>query len=101
MARPPLGYDALQRQLFLQNRLTGKIVCNFNYSALPSVTLVEFQLNKFLGIEFYGLSLVHGFNLPIAVVPEGDSRDHCRSTGCMVDMNERCPSELQGASSGA
>ncbi|KAL0324141.1 UNVERIFIED_CONTAM: G-type lectin S-receptor-like serine/threonine-protein kinase [Sesamum calycinum] len=79
---------------------TGKILCNFNYSALPSVTLVEFQLNKFLGIEFYGLSLVHGFNLPIAVVPEGDSRDHCRSTGCMVDMNERCPSELQVTSVG-
>ncbi|KAK4435527.1 PR5-like receptor kinase [Sesamum alatum] len=77
---------------------TGKVECDW-YSP-TSTTLVEFQLDGSQGMDFYVLSLVNGFNLPILVVPEGDSRDNCTSVRCVADLNERCPSELRVTTAG-
>ncbi|XP_020230924.1 G-type lectin S-receptor-like serine/threonine-protein kinase LECRK3 isoform X2 [Cajanus cajan] len=69
---------------------SGEVQCNGNGSS-PPVTLVEFTTDS-NGMDFYDVSLVDGFNVPVAVVP-GDSK--CKSTGCAVDLNQVCPTEMK------
>lgn len=54
------------------------------------VTLVEFTLNGDGGKDFYDVSNVDGFNLPVSIVPEAS----CPTTSCGVDINAECPAEL-------
>ncbi|KAL5976460.1 hypothetical protein ACLOJK_020793 [Asimina triloba] len=63
-------------------------------AAKPPATLAEFTLNGADGLDFYDVSLVDGYNLPMLVVPQGGS-GNCTTTGCLVDLNGRCPSELR------
>ncbi|KAL6578876.1 hypothetical protein OROMI_009092 [Orobanche minor] len=42
-------------------------------------------------MDFYDISLVNGFNLPLVLEPS----DRCQSTGCPNDLNQICPSELR------
>ena len=41
----------------------------------------------------YAVSLVDGFNLPIAVTPSATS---CHEASCPVNLNAICPAPLQG-----
>ncbi|XP_058217713.1 thaumatin-like protein 1b isoform X4 [Rhododendron vialii] len=72
---------------------TGKLECSGN-SGQPPATLVEFSINVSSGLDFYDVSLVDGYNLPILVVPQGGTGDDCKTTGCMVDLNGLCPWDL-------
>jgi hypothetical protein len=63
-------------------------------SAIPPATLAEFTLNGANGLDFYDVSLVDGYNLPITVEPSGGG-GNCTTTGCLVDLNGACPSELK------
>lgn len=64
--------------------------------AAPPATLAEFTLNGANGLDFYDVSLVDGYNLPMLVVPQGGgSGGNCSTTGCVVDLNGACPSELK------
>ncbi|XP_057779261.1 thaumatin-like protein 1b [Salvia miltiorrhiza] len=69
---------------------SGRVECN-GAGGTPPVTLVEFTLAGDGGKDFYDVSLVDGFNLPVRVSPSGGN---CPSTGCPADMNMSCPSEL-------
>ncbi|CAH1453283.1 unnamed protein product [Lactuca virosa] len=84
----------------------GKIECN-GTSYIPPVTIAEFSVNQFQGQDFYDVSLVDGFNLPILVEATGGSgfgfgfgsgsgsgSGSCAKTGCVDDLNQRCPTEL-------
>lgn len=62
--------------------------------AAPPVTLAEFTLGTG-GDDFYDVSLVDGYNVPMLVAPQGGSGLNCSSTGCVVDLNGSCPSELK------
>ncbi|CAO2831312.1 unnamed protein product [Amaranthus hypochondriacus] len=72
---------------------TGSVVCSGS-GARPPATLVEFTLNGSDGLDFYDVSLVDGYNLPLMVRPVGGS-GNCTSTSCMVDLNGSCPTELR------
>lgn len=69
----------------------------------PPATLAEFQLAGFGGKDFYDISLVDGYNLPMSVTPVpgtfvvSDPNDpyDCGSPGCTSDLNATCPAELQ------
>ncbi|OVA19848.1 Thaumatin [Macleaya cordata] len=71
--------------------------------AAPPATLAEFTLNGAGGFDFYDVSLVDGYNLQMLVVPQGGSGGggggNCNTTGCLVDLNGMCPSELKVLSS--
>ncbi|XP_042040081.1 thaumatin-like protein 1b [Salvia splendens] len=100
------------RTLCSQDPATGKFACTTadcgsgtvecsGAGAVPPATLAEFTLNGAGGLDFYDVSLVDGYNLPMLVVPQ--SGGNCSSTGCVGDLNESCPSELKvvgGASGG-
>ncbi|XP_054796403.1 pathogenesis-related thaumatin-like protein 3.5 isoform X1 [Prosopis cineraria] len=73
---------------------SGKVECAGN-GATPPATLAEFTLNGDGGLDFFDVSLVDGYNVPMLVVPQGGSGDNCSSTGCVVDLNGACPSELK------
>jgi hypothetical protein len=72
---------------------SGALQCNGG-GAAPPASLAEFTLDGSGGMDFFDVSLVDGYNLPMLVQP---SSPGCPDTGCLVDLNERCPSELSSA----
>ncbi|XP_023512919.1 thaumatin-like protein 1b isoform X1 [Cucurbita pepo subsp. pepo] len=79
---------------------SGKVECDGG-GAKPPATLAEFTLNGADGLDFYDVSLVDGYNLPMLVVAKGGTRGGCAATGCLVDLNGACPSELRVARGGS
>ncbi|CAN6554639.1 unnamed protein product [Malus baccata var. baccata] len=73
---------------------SGKIECAGG-GAKPPATLAEFTLDGADGLDFYDVSLVDGYNLPMLVVPRGGTRGGCSPTGCLVDLNGKCPRALR------
>lgn len=78
---------------------SGQVECN-GAGAAPPATLAEFTLNGASGQDFYDVSLVDGYNVPMIVEASGGS-GACASTGCLADLNRRCPTELQAEGGGA
>ncbi|KAK8270275.1 hypothetical protein V6Z11_D11G183300 [Gossypium hirsutum] len=72
---------------------TSRPECSGNSSI--QATLAEFYFNSSVGSDFYDVSLVDGFNLPLMISPHGGTGDDCNSTGCVADLNGDCPSELK------
>ncbi|XP_062218966.1 thaumatin-like protein 1b isoform X2 [Phragmites australis] len=67
--------------------------------AAPPATLAEFSMDGSGGMDFYDVSLVDGYNLPVLVAPQGAAAGgNCAPTGCMVYLNGACPAELRVAS---
>ncbi|XP_019422843.1 PREDICTED: thaumatin-like protein 1b [Lupinus angustifolius] len=72
---------------------SGEVNCNGN-GAAPPATLAEFTLGSGSQQDYYDVSLVDGYNVPMLVEASGGS-GACATTGCGADMNRRCPSELR------
>ncbi|KAJ6769544.1 hypothetical protein OIU79_020401 [Salix purpurea] len=69
---------------------SGKLECSGSFGAPPATwAAITLGLN---GLDYYDVSVVDGFNLPLLVVPSGQN---CSSTGCIGDVNESCPTELE------
>ncbi|XP_058772698.1 pathogenesis-related thaumatin-like protein 3.5 [Vicia villosa] len=69
-------------------------------NAIPPASLAEFTLNGAGGLDFFDVSLVDGYNLPILIEPHGQTDGgNCTATGCSVDLNAACPTELKVMSS--
>lgn len=86
---------------------SGKVECA-GAGAKPPATLAEFTLNGAGGLDFYDVSLVDGYNLPMLVIARGKGRraanassasGSCSATGCLVDLNGACPGSLRVARS--
>ncbi|KAL3580772.1 hypothetical protein D5086_018607 [Populus alba] len=73
---------------------SGKVEC-LGSGAQPPATLAEFTLNGADGLDFYDVSLVDGYNLPMLVIPKKVTRGGCGATGCLIDLNGACPKELR------
>ncbi|KAI8032083.1 Thaumatin-like protein 1 [Camellia lanceoleosa] len=71
---------------------SGQVECH-GAAATPPATLAEFTLGSGTQ-DFYDVSLVDGFNLPMIVDSNGGSGP-CRSTGCAADLIRQCPNELR------
>ncbi|RZC55209.1 hypothetical protein C5167_014059 [Papaver somniferum] len=100
------------RTLCTQDSTTGKFTCVTGdcgsgqiecagRGAVPPATLAEFTLNGSGGLDFYDVSLVDGYNIQMLVVPKSGSAGtgNCNTTGCLVDLNGMCPTELKVLSS--
>ena len=72
---------------------SGQLECN-GAGANPPATLAEFTLGSGGSQDYYDVSLVDGYNLPMVVEGSGGS-GACTSTGCVTDLNRRCPAELK------
>lgn len=59
-------------------------------SGKPPASLAEFTL---AATDFYDVSLVDGFNVPVVVTPL-NGRGNCSVAGCDGDLRPNCPKEL-------
>ncbi|VDH98798.1 uncharacterized protein [Mytilus edulis] len=70
---------------------------NHHSTGEPPASLAEITLNS--PQDFYDLSLVDGFNIPLTLKPTsrygGGNAYWCKEAYCRTDMNAICPSELQ------
>jgi hypothetical protein len=106
-------------------RFWGRTGCNFNSAGVgscqtgdcgnklachgaggnPPASLMEITLNGASGLDFYDVSLVDGYNLPVSMGPiagtgSGKASPYsCAVAGCVSDLNKICPAELQVHSS--
>ncbi|KAL0438407.1 UNVERIFIED_CONTAM: Thaumatin-like protein 1 [Sesamum latifolium] len=71
---------------------SNQIECN-GAGATPPATLAEFTIGSG-NPDFYDVSLVDGYNVPMIIQPAGGS-GACGSTGCVTDVNRMCPNELR------
>ncbi|XP_040384095.1 thaumatin-like protein 1b [Oryza brachyantha] len=83
---------------------SGDVQCNGG-GAAPPATLAEFTLDGSGGLDFFDVSLVDGYNLPMLVTPLGASASSsapssgkCAATGCVAELNGACPADLRVAS---
>ncbi|KAI3889667.1 hypothetical protein MKX03_007689 [Papaver bracteatum] len=67
----------------------GLLRCN-SYGQPPN-TLAEYALNQWNNLDFFDISLVDGFNVPMDFSPTGG----CRGIRCAADINGQCPNELR------
>ncbi|TKY70339.1 Thaumatin protein 1 [Spatholobus suberectus] len=107
VAVPPAWSGRLWGRTLCSYDITGKfscitgdcgsstVECGGGNPTLP-VTQAEFTLNGADGLDSFHVSLVDGFNLPMRVEPAGGTgAGNCRATGCVVDLNVACPTELK------
>ncbi|CAN6205208.1 unnamed protein product [Urochloa humidicola] len=70
---------------------SGEVECR-GRGAAPPATLAEFTLGGGGTKDYYDVSLVDGYNLPMVVEAAAGG---CPVTGCVADLNDRCPAELR------
>ncbi|KAB2035036.1 hypothetical protein ES319_D04G124600v1 [Gossypium barbadense] len=74
---------------------SGQVPCN-GAGGIPPVTLAEFTLAPNNGKDFFDISLVDGFNLPVSIAPQSaDGSGNCIPVSCTDNVNAVCPNELQ------
>ncbi|CAL5356107.1 hypothetical protein CsSME_00044953 [Camellia sinensis var. sinensis] len=95
-------------------RIWGRTNCNFDGSGrgrcetgdcggvlqctgwgVPPNTLAEYALNQFNNLDFFDISLVDGFNIPIQFSPTRNPIDKCHPISCTADINGQCPDVLR------
>ncbi|KAK2979928.1 hypothetical protein RJ640_002189 [Escallonia rubra] len=95
-ARTLCSYDLTGRFNCLNGDCgTGSEECA-SVQTVPPVTVAMFNMGGNGGLDFYGVSAAHGYNLAILVVPQGDDEGNCMATAC-VDAPDG-PSETGSAS---
>jgi len=78
----------------------NKIQCN-GAGGNPPATLAEITFRGYGGIDYYDISVVDGFNVPMQMAPipgtigEAASGYTCMEANCLADLNANCPSDFQ------
>ncbi|KAG8997110.1 hypothetical protein FRB93_000513 [Tulasnella sp. JGI-2019a] len=76
----------------LDGGCNGGLLCDPKTgTGVAPATLTEFTLSA-SGQDYYDVSLVDGFNLPISITNSAN----CGTASCSVDLNANCPTVLQG-----
>ncbi|KIL66666.1 hypothetical protein M378DRAFT_23310 [Amanita muscaria Koide BX008] len=88
-------------------RIWARRNCDANYNCLdggcvgglqctnpgvPPATLAEFTLTGSGGQDYFDVSLVDGYNLPMSIT----NNVGCSVPGCYVDLGPNCPAPLKG-----
>ncbi|KIO32727.1 hypothetical protein M407DRAFT_13891 [Tulasnella calospora MUT 4182] len=74
----------------LDGGCNGGLLCDSRTgTGVPPATLAEFTLGAADGNDWYDVSLVDGYNLPMRIT-------NCHVADCPVDLGPNCPSALKG-----
>ncbi|KAJ7259685.1 thaumatin-like protein [Mycena rebaudengoi] len=77
----------------LDGGCNGGLQCDVNTgTGVPPATLAEWNLNGDGTQDFYDVSLVDGYNLPMRL----DNNKGCRIGSCPVDLGPGCPADQKG-----
>ncbi|XP_043716815.1 protein P21-like [Telopea speciosissima] len=68
----------------------GHLQCQ-GYGSAPN-TLAEYGLNQYNNLDFYDISLVDGFNIPMDF---SSTNGGCKEIRCTADVNGQCPADLR------
>lgn len=90
-ARTGCSFDGSGRGRCQTGDCGGVLNCQ-QYGSAPN-TLAEFGLNQWNNLDFFDISLVDGFNVPMDFSPT--SSGCTRGIRCTADINGQCPSELR------
>lgn len=72
---------------------SGQVGCN-GAGAVPPASLIELTVAPNGGQDFYDVSNVDGFNVPMSIAPQGGSGE-CKPSSCPANINGACPAQLQ------
>ncbi|TFK19624.1 Osmotin thaumatin-like protein [Coprinopsis marcescibilis] len=61
-------------------------------TGVPPATLAEFRLSGHANLDFYDVSMVDGYNLPMRIT----NNKGCPVTECAVDLGPNCPGPIKG-----
>lgn len=86
-------FDATGKGVCQTGDCGGVLKCN-GAGGNPPASLAEITLNGANGDDFYDISLVDGYNLPIGMQSVGGS-GACGSPACTSNLNNNCPAALQ------
>ncbi|KAM0000053.1 putative Thaumatin family [Helianthus debilis subsp. tardiflorus] len=89
--RTGCNFDGSGRGRCQTGDCNGLLQCQ-NYGTPPN-TLAEYALNQFNNLDFFDISLVDGFNVPMVFRP--NSNGCTRGISCTADINGQCPAELR------
>jgi len=71
----------------------GGLLCDpHTGTGVPPATVAEWTLSGAGGMDFYDVSLVDGYDLPMSIT----NNVNCPVADCPVDLGPNCPSQLQG-----
>jgi len=62
---------------------------------IKPVTLAEITMNSYDNMDFYDISLVDGFNLPLTIFVQGGTAGNCLNLTCSAPILDECPPNLQ------
>ncbi|XP_071720042.1 pathogenesis-related thaumatin-like protein 3.5 [Rutidosis leptorrhynchoides] len=86
--RTKCNFDTKGNGTCLTGQCGSSLQCT-SFGETP-LTLAEFTLTT---LQFYDVSLVDGFNIPMSVRPVY-GKGNCSDVGCVGDLRNNCPSEL-------
>ncbi|KAL1346664.1 hypothetical protein HN51_020261 [Arachis hypogaea] len=86
------SFDSSGSGLCVTGDCGGKLKCD-GAGGVPPASLAEFTLDSPEG-DFYDVSLVDGYNMPVSIFPSGGS-GQCKAVTCRSDLNRNCPSGLE------
>jgi hypothetical protein len=87
-------FDAAGRGRCATGDCGGALYCN-GAGGAPPATLAEVTLAAAPSAQdFYDVSLVDGYNLPVAMAPYHGKGANCVPAGCVSDLNRVCPAGL-------
>ena len=89
-ARTKCSFNASGVGKCLTGDCGGLFQCQ-GYGATPCNT-AEFALSQFQKLDFYDISLIDGFNVPMIFNP---TSLECTGIDCTGDLNGNCPTELK------
>lgn len=70
----------------------GGLLCDpHTGTGVPPATVAEWTLSGANGNDFYDVSLVDGYDLPMSIT----NTQNCPIAGCFVDLGPNCPSQLR------
>ncbi|XP_049815929.1 uncharacterized protein LOC126263008 [Schistocerca nitens] len=102
--RTGCSFDASGRGTCQTGDCGGVLQCN-GAGGVPPVTLAEVTLGGYGGNDYYDISLVDGFNIPVTMTPTdvsgGGDHYRCNPATCPANVNAQCPAELQQVVNGA
>ncbi|KAG8723651.1 hypothetical protein FRC09_002313 [Ceratobasidium sp. 395] len=71
----------------------GGLLCDpHSGTGVPPASVAEWTLNASDGLDWYDVSLVDGYNLPMRI----SNSVGCEVAECQVDLGPNCPAELKG-----